>query len=70
MNNELKQNFSWCKACCRFYCDEVNLHPLWMLVHCQQILFSHTYINKHGSKCKSKCNDQFDETLNSFTPLK
>lgn len=47
--NKLRQNFSWCKASCRFQCAKVNLHPLWMLVHCQQILFSHTYINKPAS---------------------
>lgn len=44
--SELRQNFSCCKTSCRFQCGKVNLHLLWMLVHCQQILFSHTYINK------------------------
>lgn len=44
--DKLRQNFSWCKATYGFQCGKLNLQQLWMLVHCQQILFSHTYINK------------------------
>jgi len=42
----MRQKCSWHKETFRFQCDKVNLYQLWMLVHCQEILFSHTYIHK------------------------
>lgn len=51
--NKLRQSFSQCKTNCRFQCGKVNIHLLWMLVRCQQILFSHTYINKSLSNMET-----------------